>query len=47
MQLAQGSISRVQSITNYEGDVVDLGDGDSDDDDADGSTAFQPRRDGP
>ena len=36
MQLAQGSISRVQSITNYEGDVVDLGDGDGDDDDADG-----------
>ena len=36
MQLAQGSISRVQSITNYEGDEVDLGDGDGDDDDADG-----------
>ena len=36
MQIVIGSISRVQSITNYEGDVVDLGDGDGDDDDADG-----------
>ena len=38
MQIAIGSISRVQSITNYEGDEVDLGDGDGaavdDDDDA-------------
>ena len=30
MQIAQGSISRVQSTTNYEGDGVDLGDGDGD-----------------
>ena len=35
MQIAQGSISRVQSTTNYEGDEVDLGDGDGDDDVAD------------
>ena len=28
MQISIGSISRVQSITNYEGDEVDLGDGD-------------------
>ena len=34
MQIAIGSISRVQSITNYEGDEVDLGDGDGDDDGA-------------
>ena len=27
MEIAQGSISRVQSTTNYEGDGVDLGDG--------------------
>ena len=30
MQIAIGSISRVQSITNYEGGEVDLGDGDGD-----------------
>ena len=35
MQIAQGSISRVQSTTNYEGDGVDLGDGDGDADGAD------------
>ena len=35
MQLAQGSISRVQSTTNYEGDGVDLGDSDGDGDGAD------------
>ena len=35
MQIAQGSISRVQSTTNYEGDGVDLGDGDGDDADVD------------
>ena len=35
MQIALGSISRVQSTTNYEGDGVDLGDGDGDGDDAD------------
>ena len=36
MQIALGSISRVQSTTNYEGGDVDLGDGDGDDDGADG-----------
>ena len=36
MQIALKTISRVQSITNYEGNEVDLGDGDGDDDDADG-----------
>ena len=35
MQIAIGSISRVQSITNYEGDEVDLGDGDGGGDGAD------------
>ena len=30
MQIAQGSISRVQSTKNYEGDGVDLGDADVD-----------------
>ena len=35
IQIAQGSISRVQSTTNYEGDGVDLGDGDGDGDGAD------------
>ena len=35
MQIAIGSISRVQSITNYEGGEVDLGDGDGDGDGAD------------
>ena len=35
MQIAQGSISRVRSTTNYEGDGVDLGDGDGDGDGAD------------
>ena len=35
MQIAQGSISSVQSTTNYEGDEVDLGVGDGDGDDAD------------
>ena len=38
MQIAIGSISRVQSITNYEGGEVDLEDGDVDGDgDADGA----------
>ena len=38
MQIAQGSISRVQSTTNYEGDGVDLvyGYGDGDGTDVDG-----------
>ena len=38
MQIALGTISRVQSITNYEGDEVDLryGDGDGDGADVDG-----------
>ena len=35
MQIAIGSISRVQSITNYEGGEVDLEDGDGDADGAD------------
>ena len=35
MQIALGSISRVQSTTNYEGDGVDLGDGDGADVDGD------------
>ena len=35
MQIAIVSISRVQSITNYEEGEVDLGDGDGDDDGAD------------
>ena len=35
MQIALATISRVQSITNYEGDEVDLGDGDGDGDGAD------------
>ena len=35
MQIAIGSISRVQSITNYEGGEVDLGDGDGADVDGD------------
>ena len=34
MQIAIGSISRVQSITNYEGGEVDLEDGDGDADGA-------------
>ena len=44
MQIAIGLISRVQSITNYEGDEVDLGDGDDDGDgadaDGDGDASF-------
>ena len=35
MQIALATISGVQSITNYEGYEVDLGDGDGDGDDAD------------
>ena len=35
MQIALATISGVQSITNYEGDEVDLGDGDGYGDDAD------------
>ena len=35
MQIALGSISRVQSTTNYEGDEVNLGDGDGADVDDD------------
>ena len=35
MQIALATISGVQSITNYEGYEVDLGDGDGDDDGAD------------
>ena len=34
MQIALATISGVQSITNYEGDEVDLGDSDGDDDGA-------------
>jgi len=36
MQIALKTISGVQSITNYEGNEVDLADGDGDDDGADG-----------
>jgi hypothetical protein len=36
MQIALKTISGVQSITNYEGNEMDLGDGDGDDDGADG-----------
>ena len=36
MQIALKTISRVQSITNYEGDEVDLEDGDGGDNGADG-----------
>ena len=36
MQIALKTISRVQSITNYEGNEMDLGDGDGDDDGAGG-----------
>ena len=39
MQIAIGSISRVQSITNYEGGEVDLGDGDDADADGDGDAS--------
>ena len=42
MQIAIGSISRVQSITNYEGDEVDLGDGDGDGADVDGDEDASP-----
>ena len=35
MQIALATISGVQSITNYEGDEVDLGDGDGADVDGD------------
>ena len=36
MQIALKTISGVQSITNYEGNELDLADGDGDDDGADG-----------
>ena len=36
MQIALATISKVQSITNYEEDEVDLEDGDGDDADVDG-----------
>ena len=39
MQIAIGSISRVQSITNYEGGEVDLGGGDGANVDGDGDAS--------
>ena len=39
MQIALKTISGVQSITNYEGNEVDLADGDGDDDGADGDVS--------
>ena len=38
-QRALKTISGVQSITNYEGNEVDLADGDGDDDGADGDVS--------